>query len=48
MIEIPAKMSTATHDPLRYFVIGTVFNTVRILALGAVVGFLCRELSSEP
>jgi hypothetical protein len=40
LIEVPAKFLTSLGDPVRYFLIGTLFNLVRILALGAVVGFL--------
>lgn len=38
VIELPAKMTAAIPDPVRYLVIGTVFNTIRILALGLIVG----------
>lgn len=38
VIELPAKMTAGIPDPVRYLVIGTVFNTIRILALGLVVG----------
>jgi len=34
----------ATRDVLRYFVIGTIFNVLRILALGIGIGYLCRRL----
>ena len=37
--------ATTSHAP-RYFLIGTVFNMVRILALGAVVGHLCGKLNA--
>jgi hypothetical protein len=47
LIEIPATLSTATRDALRYFVIGAVFNTIRILALGAVIGSLYRGLAKR-
>ena len=45
LIELPATWSTATHHALRYFVIGAVFNTIRIVALGAVIGSLYRGLA---
>lgn len=38
LIELPAKMTAGIPNPARYLVIGTVFNTIRILALGLVVG----------
>jgi len=31
-------------DPLRYFLIGTIFNVLRILALGIGIGILHRRL----
>jgi hypothetical protein len=34
----------ATSDVLRYFLIGTIFNVLRILALGISIGYLCRRL----
>ena len=34
----------ATSDVLRYFLIGTTFNILRILALGIGIGFLYRRL----
>lgn len=38
VIELPAKMTAGIPNPVRYLVIGTVFNTIRILALGLVIG----------
>lgn len=37
-IEIPATFLGDVGDPVRYFVVDTVFNAVRMLGLGAVVG----------
>jgi len=34
----------ATGDVLRYFLIGTIFNVIRILALGIGIGYLYRRL----
>jgi hypothetical protein len=34
----------ATGNVLRYFIIGTMFNVIRILALGIVIGYLYRRL----
>jgi NhaP-type Na+/H+ or K+/H+ antiporter len=34
----------ATSDALRYFLIGALFNVLRILALGIVVGYLYKRL----
>lgn len=35
----------ATGDVLRYFIIGTMFNTIRILALGIAIGYLHDRLN---
>jgi hypothetical protein len=35
----------ATGDVLRYFLLGTLINVLRILALGAVIGFGYKRLS---
>jgi hypothetical protein len=29
---------------MRYFIIGTVFNGIRILALGIAIGYVCKRL----
>ena len=34
----------ATGDVLRYFLIGTIFNIIRILALGIGIGYLYKRL----
>jgi len=34
----------ATSDVLRYFLIGTIFNVIRFLALGIGIGYLYRRL----
>ncbi len=33
----------ATNNILRYFIIGTVFNVIRILALGLAIGYVCKR-----
>ena len=35
----------ATGNTLRYFIIGTMFNVIRILALGIVIGYLYDRLN---
>jgi hypothetical protein len=32
-----------TSDVLRYFLIGTIFNLIRILALGLAIGYVCKR-----
>ena len=33
----------ATNNVLRYFIIGTVFNVIRITALGLAIGYVCKR-----
>ena len=40
LLEVPAKFVTNTNDALHYFLIGTLFNVLRILALGIAIGYL--------
>ena len=47
LIEVPAKFFTPTNDALRYFLIGTMFNVIRIPALGIVIGYLYGKLSGS-
>ena len=37
----------ATSDVLRYFLIGTIFNVLRILALGLGIGYLYDKLNGD-
>jgi NhaP-type Na+/H+ or K+/H+ antiporter len=43
LLQAPASAFT-TRDDLRYFLIGTMFNVLRILALGLVIGYLYKRL----
>ena len=45
LIEVPAKFLAPTIDAMRYFLIGTTFNVIRIPALGIVIGYLYRWLN---
>jgi len=47
LIEVPAKSLTTTSDALRYFLIGTMFNGLRILALAVVIGYLYGRLNGR-
>jgi NhaP-type Na+/H+ and K+/H+ antiporter len=47
LIEVPAKSLTTTSDALRYFLIGTIFNGLRILALGIAIGYLYGRLNGR-
>ena len=44
LIEVPAKFLTTTSDSLHYFLIGGMFNILRILALGMAIGYLYDKL----
>ena len=43
LLGVPASFLTP-RDALRYFIIGALFNVLRILALGIGIGFLHRRL----
>lgn len=47
VLEAPARLLGNTSDALRYFVVGAVFNLLRILALGTVIGYLCQRTSGS-
>ncbi len=47
LLEAPAKFLTATSDAVHYFLIGTLFSGLRILALGVVVGHLYGKLGEH-
>jgi hypothetical protein len=44
LIGVPSSFLTTTSDALRYFLIGAMFNVLRILALGIVIGYLHDKL----
>jgi hypothetical protein len=48
LLEVPAKFLTNTNDALHYFLIGALFNVLRILALGIVIGYLYKRLNGRP
>lgn len=48
LLEAPAKFLTTRSDAVHYFLIGTLFNGLRILALGVVVGLLYGRLDEHP
>jgi hypothetical protein len=45
LIEVPAKFIAPTKDALHYFLIGTMFNVIRIPTLGIVIGYLYGKLN---
>jgi hypothetical protein len=44
LMQGPASFLTTTSDALHVFLIGTIFNVLRILALGIGIGYLYRRL----
>ncbi len=46
-LDVPAKFMTGLSDPVRYFLMGTVINGLRFMALGAVVGYLYGRLDGR-
>jgi len=44
LIEVPAKFLAPTNDALRTFIIGAIFNVIRIPALGIAIGYLYDKL----
>jgi hypothetical protein len=47
LIEVPGKFLAPTSNALHYFLIGTLFNVIRILALGIVIGYLYDKLNGS-
>jgi hypothetical protein len=44
LLEVPSHFLIPNSDPMRYFLMGLLFNVLRILALGIVIGFLYKKL----
>lgn len=44
LIEVPAKFFPPVNNPVRYFVIGLLFNAIRIPALGLAIGYLYKKM----
>ena len=40
LIEVPSKLTSAISRPMHYLLIATVFNALRITALGLFIGFV--------
>lgn len=47
LVEVPGKLLSARPDPMRYFLISTAFNAIRIPALGLVIGLLYDRVSES-
>lgn len=48
LIEAPSKFLSPTSEAVGHFLIAAVFNTIRILALGVVIGVLHGRMSEGP
>ena len=46
-LEVPAKFLTSINDAVHYFLIGILFNVLRILALGIVIGYLYERFNGH-
>jgi hypothetical protein len=44
LLEVPAKFLSNTNDAMHYFLIDALFNVLRILALGIVIGYIYKRL----
>ena len=47
LIEVPSKFLTPVSDPVRYFMIGSLFNIIRIPALGFAIGCLYNIMDGK-
>jgi hypothetical protein len=45
LVEAPSSFLTPATNVLRYFIIGAIFNLLRIFALGIVIGYLYEKLN---
>jgi hypothetical protein len=45
LVEAPSSFLTPATDVLRYFIIGAIFNLLRVFALGIVIGYLFHWLN---
>jgi hypothetical protein len=42
LVEVPAKLGAGLDEPTRWLFVATVFNTIRVLALGLAIGLTAR------
>ncbi len=47
LLEVPAKMRSDVADPGHWLLVATVFNTIRILALGVSIGLVTRARTTR-
>ncbi len=43
LLEVPSHFLIPNSDPMRYFLMGLLFNVLRILALGIAIGYLYKK-----
>jgi hypothetical protein len=42
LVEVPSKLHSGVSDPVHWLLVATVFNVIRVLALGLAVGLVAR------
>lgn len=47
LVEVPAKFFPPVNNPVRYFLIGFLFNVIRIPALGLAIGYFCKKVDNH-
>ena len=47
LLEVPSHFLTPMGNTLRYFLIGALFNVIRFLALGIVIGYLYGRFNKD-
>ena len=47
LLEVPAKFGADVHDPVRWLFVAAIFNTIRVLALGLVIGLVARAYETR-
>jgi hypothetical protein len=47
LLEVPSHFLTPNSDPMHYFLIGLLFNVLRILALGIIIGNLYKRVALQ-
>lgn len=47
LLEVPSHFLTPTKDALYYFLIGALFNVIRFLTLGIVIGYLYGRFNKD-
>lgn len=47
LVEVPSSFLAPTSDAFHYLLIGTMFNVIRILALGIAIGYLYNKLDGR-